>query len=183
MFRFRPLPLFVLLFCLLTTAVMIPPAARSQPIEAADGCVVGEKPLPGNPLCPEPRDAEAVAYQDIASAGPLTHIFSGVDASVQVAHSLDGTTYEFFPPSIRPGDSGTFLVVDGVLYAPHFSSHGLTATSNLGSYTWFTTVSQTAVSGAGTSLARHCFGSPRTRAVTNSCRSPGICQPKSSAVT
>ena len=150
MFRFRPLPLFVLLFCLLTTAVMIPPAARSQPIEVADGCVVSEKPLPGHPLCPEPRDAEAVAYQDITSSGPLTHIFSGVDASVQVAHALDGTTYEFFPPSIRPGDSGTFLVVDGVLYAPHFSSHGLTATSSLGSYTRFTTVSQTAVSGAGT---------------------------------
>ena len=69
---------------------------------------------------------------------------------MQVAHALDGTTYEFFPPSIRPGDSGTFLVVDGVLYAPHFSSHGLTATSSLGSYTRFTTVSQTAVSGAGT---------------------------------
>ena len=44
MFRFRPLPLFVLLFCLLTTAVMIPPAALSQP----------EKP--------EPRHAEAEAF-------------------------------------------------------------------------------------------------------------------------
>ena len=150
MFRFRPALFFVLLFCLLTTAVMLTPAVRSQPIDASDGCVVSEKSLPGRSLCPAPHAADAVAYRDITSSGPLTHIFAGVDAAVQVAHALDGTTYEFYRPSVIPGDSGTFLAVDGALFAPHFSNHGGTATGNLGSYTQFTTVSQTAVLGVGT---------------------------------
>ena len=150
MVRFRPADPFILLFCILTTAIMLPSAVRSQPIDASAGCVLSEKPLPGQPPCLEGQDASAVAYRDITSAGPLTHIFAGVDASVQVAHALDGATYEFYPSHTIPGDSGTFLVVDGVLYAPHFANHGGTATSGLGSYTQFTTVSQTAVLGAGT---------------------------------
>ncbi|MBX7254013.1 MAG: DUF11 domain-containing protein, partial [Candidatus Promineofilum sp.] len=109
-----------------------------------------EKPATGAPACPDGRAKSTVAYADISSAGPLTHIFAGIEASAQVAHALDATTYEFYPPSTIPGDAGTFLVVDGTLYAPRFAEHGRTATGNLGSYTTFTPVSQTAVQGAGT---------------------------------
>lgn len=91
-----------------------------------------------------------VSYQDISSSGPLTHIFVGAETSVQVAHALDGSTYEFYPPSTAPGDAGTFVVVDGILYAPNFSAHNGSATGSLGSYTPFTEVSQSQVSGSGT---------------------------------
>ena len=91
----------------------------------------------------------AISYQDISSVGPLTHIFAGAESSVQVAHAADGTTYEFYPPQVIPGDAGTFIVVDDTLYAPDFSQHSGSATGNLGTYTPFTQVSQTPVSGTG----------------------------------
>src|SRR6266487_6933791 len=44
-------------------------------------------------------DAPAVTpFVDIASAGPLIHVYLGNELSCQVAHMLDGTTLEFFPP-------------------------------------------------------------------------------------
>ena len=89
-------------------------------------------------------------YMDIASAGPLTHVYLGNELSCQVWHALDGTTGEFYPPFTIPGDSGTFIAMDGMLYAPDFTSHGTTATGGLGAYTPFTPVSQTAVTGSGT---------------------------------
>jgi hypothetical protein len=94
-----------------------------------------------------------LAYRDIASEGPLTHVYVGNDLSCQVNHQNEGTTGEFYPPDSIPGDCGTFLAVDGdVLYAPDFPSHGTTATTGfLGSYTPYTAVSQTPVSGSGTS--------------------------------
>src|SRR5438132_11206870 len=39
----------------------------------------------------------------------------------------------------------------GTLYAPDFANHGTTATGNLGTYTVFTPISQTPVTGTGTS--------------------------------
>ena len=150
MFTSRPVHALVILFGLLTLGLSLPPAARSQPGDAPGGCVLAEKPAPGAAACPDGRAKSAVAYVDIASAGPLTHLYAGVEASVQVDHALDGTVHEFFPPGTIPGDAGTFLVVDGTLYAPNFGAHGITATGNLGSYTPFTAVSQTAVLGAGT---------------------------------
>jgi len=87
---------------------------------------------------------------DISSTGPLTHIWVGEDLSCQVQHIADGTTHEFYPPDVFPGDAGTFIAMGGVLYAPDFFSHGSTSAGfNLGDYTPFTTVSQTAVSGSG----------------------------------
>jgi uncharacterized repeat protein (TIGR01451 family) len=94
--------------------------------------------------------APATAFQDIASSGPLTHIYIGEELSAQVNHILDGATGEFFPPSVIPGDCGTFIVINGTLYAPDFSSHGGTATSGLGTYTPFTPISQSPVTGSGT---------------------------------
>jgi uncharacterized repeat protein (TIGR01451 family) len=91
----------------------------------------------------------ATPYKDIASAGPLTHIYLGDELSCQIAHSAD-TFLEFYPPSIIPGDCGTFVAVGGSLYAPNFSAHGGTATGGLGGYTPFTPVSQSNVTGTGT---------------------------------
>ena len=91
----------------------------------------------------------ATPYQDISSAGPLTHIQLGDELSCQVAHTLDPLFLEFFPPGTVPGDCGTFVAVGGALYAPNFAAHGGTATGALGAYTPFTPVSQSAVTGAG----------------------------------
>jgi len=91
-------------------------------------------------------------FRDIASSGPLTHVYLGNELSCQVAHTGD-TDLELYPPDTVPGDCGTFLVVQGTdtLYAPNFRAHGGTATGSLGDYTPWTPVSQSAVSGSGTS--------------------------------
>jgi uncharacterized repeat protein (TIGR01451 family) len=91
----------------------------------------------------------ATPFKDIASAGPLTHVYLGDELSCQVAHTLD-SALELFPPATIPGDCGTFVAMGGVLYAPDFVSHGGTATGSLGASTPFTPVSQTNVTGAGT---------------------------------
>src|SRR5215813_8132332 len=90
-------------------------------------------------------------FMDIASAGPLTHVWLGNELSCQVQHVIDGNTHEFFPPSVIPGDCGTFIAMGETLYAPDFANHGGTATNNLGTYVVFTPVSQTPVTGTGTS--------------------------------
>src|SRR5438034_5637537 len=83
------------------------------------------------------------------SAGPLTHVWVGNDLSCQVQHIADGTVHEFYPEDIFPADAGTFLAMDGVLYAPDFSAHDNTATDNTFPNIPFTPVSQTLVSGSG----------------------------------
>ena len=96
-------------------------------------------------------DTPAVTpFMDIASAGPLTHVWLGNELSCQVQHVTDGSTHEFFPPGVIPGDCGTFIAMGGTLYAPDFANHGGTATGNLGTYVVFTPVSQTPVTGTGT---------------------------------
>jgi hypothetical protein len=92
--------------------------------------------------------AAALAYQDIASGGPLEHIHIGNELSCQVqqANVPGGSMY---PGQIPLADCGTLLVVGGNLYAPDFFSHEGTDTVPLGIYTPFTPVSQTAVSGSG----------------------------------
>src|SRR5262245_61926631 len=76
---------------------------------------------------------------DISSGGPLTDIWLGNDLSCQVQHVADGTTHEFFPQDIFPADSGTFIAMDGVLYAPDFDNHVYsTAGFSIGAYTPFT---------------------------------------------
>jgi hypothetical protein len=82
--------------------------------------------------------------------GPLTHVAIGDELSCQVQHTGD-TSLEFFPSAATPGDCGTFLVAGGALYAPNFATHDGTATGGLGAFTPFTPVSQTGVTGSGTS--------------------------------
>jgi len=94
----------------------------------------------------------ATPSADIASPpGPLTHVWVGEDLSCQVQHIADAPDYEFYGPDIFPADAGTFIAMDGVLYAPDFENHdSSTAEFFLGAYTPFTPVSQTLVSGSGT---------------------------------
>jgi hypothetical protein len=101
-------------------------------------------------LLASPSPARAVTpFADISSTGPLTHVYIGNELSCQVAHTGD-VDLELFPPNVIPGDCGSFLVVGGTLFAPDFANHGGTATGNLGSYSPFTPVSQSAVTGSGT---------------------------------
>jgi uncharacterized repeat protein (TIGR01451 family) len=94
--------------------------------------------------------ADVTPSVDISSSGPLSDIFIGNDLSCQVAHVGD-ESYELYGPTEEPADCGTFLVVGNTLYSPDFADHDYTATANLGSYTPFTPVSQTPVTGTGTS--------------------------------
>jgi len=92
----------------------------------------------------------ATAFQTISSAGPLNQIFLGVDIAAQIAHTGDAS-YEVYPSGTTPADYGTFLVVADTLYAPDFANHGGSATGSIGAYTAFTPISQSAVSGSGSS--------------------------------
>jgi hypothetical protein len=92
----------------------------------------------------------AVPFKDISSGGPLTHVYVGNELGCQVAYRTD-SRLELFPPSTIPGDCGTFVAAGGTLYAPDFANHGGTATSGLGGPTAFQPVSQSSVSGSGTS--------------------------------
>jgi hypothetical protein len=94
----------------------------------------------------------AVPFADIASGGPLEHVYVGNDLSCQVAYRGD-EALELFPPQARPGDCGTFVATGGTLYTPDFSNHDSTATFSLGDRTPFTPVSQTAVGGSGSSAS------------------------------
>ena len=92
-----------------------------------------------------------IPVADIVSAGPLTHVLLGNDLSCQVQHIDDAPDYEFYGPDIFPADAGTFIALDGVLYAPDFINHDYTSAGFfLGAYTPFTPLSQTPVTGSGT---------------------------------
>ncbi len=92
-----------------------------------------------------------VAYQTINSSGPLENIFVGADASYQIDHTAD-TNFQVYPPTVVPGDYGTFVATSDTLYASDFANHPSTYTAigGLGAYTAFTPVSQSAVMGVGT---------------------------------
>ena len=68
-----------------------------------------------------------IPVADIVSAGPLTHVLLGNDLSCQVQHIADAPDYEFYGPDIFPADAGTFIAMDGVLYAPDFTNHDYTS--------------------------------------------------------
>jgi hypothetical protein len=85
----------------------------------------------------------------ISSTGPLTNVWIGNELSCQISYAGD-TVYELYPSSAVPGDCGTFLAVGGALFAPDLVNHTSTAARGfLGTYTPFTPVSQTPVTGTG----------------------------------
>lgn len=79
--------------------------------------------------------------QVITSAGPLSQIFIANDLGCQVAYIGDAS-FQFFPSGSEQGNCGTFLYVGSTLYG----QYGSWGTGNE-----FTPVSQTAVTGSGTS--------------------------------
>lgn len=111
--------------------------------------------------------AQAVTPEtDITSAGPLTDIAIGNELSCQVSYT-DDSSFEFYPPTGTLGDCGTFLVTGGELYAPDFVNHPAgTATESLGDYTPFTPVSQSAVTGSGTSASPYQITTTATAGTT-----------------
>lgn len=100
-------------------------------------------------LAAVPATAPA-ALQEITSDGPLTSVVVGDNFGCQVAHRSDARL-ELFPSSAKPGDCGTFLAIGTDLYAP--TPPAGSAAGGLGSRTPFTPVSQTPVTGSGTSAS------------------------------
>jgi hypothetical protein len=98
---------------------------------------------------PESRTFTVDTLRDIGSVGPLEHIYLGNELSCQV-DLTDDTVFSFFPSGTRPGDCGTMLAAAGTVYTPDFAGHVGTAT-NIPSAVAFTRVSQSPVTGAGTS--------------------------------
>jgi hypothetical protein len=97
--------------------------------------------------------AAAVPFQDIASGGPLTHVFVGNELSCQIAHAGD-SAFELYPSSATPADCGTLVSAGGTLFAPDFANHSSSAAASpLGATVPYTPVSQTAVTGSGTAAA------------------------------
>ena len=94
----------------------------------------------------------AVPFVDITSAGPLTSVTLGNELGCQVAYSGDARL-ELFPSSAKPGDCGTFVFTAGTLFAPNLAAHDSSSANSIGAYTPFMPVSQTAVTGAGTSAS------------------------------
>jgi hypothetical protein len=94
----------------------------------------------------------AVPFKEIGSSGPLTSVVLGNELSCQVAYTGD-SALELYPSRAKPGDCGTFLAIGDTLFAPNFSAHDGTATGLSGSSTPFTPVSQSEVSGQGTSAS------------------------------
>jgi hypothetical protein len=95
--------------------------------------------------------AQPTPSQDIQSSGTLSDIWIGNELSCQIAHTGNSAP-EFFPASAGVGDCGTFLAVNGTLYGPDFANHPCcTATSFGDTETPFSTVSQSGVTGTGTS--------------------------------
>lgn len=85
--------------------------------------------------------AAAYADQAFTSDGPVEGMWVGSDLACQVSYQA-GNTFEFYPPSVAPGDCGVALLLDGTMYAPDFSAHEVTATDNLGYHETFTPVSE-----------------------------------------
>jgi hypothetical protein len=83
----------------------------------------------------------------IDSGGPLRQITIGNTLACQVAHTADAA-FELFPSQSQTGDCGTFVAVGGVLYGPVFGP--ASAAAAIGSKTPWSAVSQSGVTGAGT---------------------------------
>ena len=84
------------------------------------------------------------------TSSPLT-IVVGNDTSTQVYNSNVPGTGQFYPPGCGPGetaDNGIFVSLGGIVYGPDFDNHPCGSASN--SYTPWTQVSMTPVTGTGT---------------------------------
>lgn len=103
-------------------------------------------------LCLAPSAVAVVPFKTVASPGPLTSVAVGNDGSCQIGYRGDARL-ELFPSGTTPGDCGTLIYTANTLYAPSFSNHGGTASSGIGASTPYTPVSQSEVSGTGSSTS------------------------------
>lgn len=86
---------------------------------------------------------------------PLT-IYVADDASFQVLNANVPGSGQFYPsgPTCNPGDAGVFADAGGILYAPNFGMHPCgSATGGIGTFTPWTPVSISAVTGTGSSAS------------------------------
>ena len=86
------------------------------------------------------------------TGNPLT-IVVGNDTSLQVYNSNVPGTGQFYPPDCTAGetaDAGTFAGIAAVVYGPDFTNHPCGSASN--TYTAWTPVSMTPVTGTGTAV-------------------------------
>ncbi|MFN2188452.1 MAG: hypothetical protein ACK2T3_06795 [Candidatus Promineifilaceae bacterium] len=92
---------------------------------------------------------ESVGYTAI-SGSPLT-INVAKDASYQVVHDAvnPSTPGQVYPTGYDEADAGVFLWFDGVAVGPDFDNHSVSASN---SYSPWVNVSQSAVTGSGTSV-------------------------------
>ena len=120
----------------------------------------------------EIRTASALAPQVFRTitGTPLT-IYVSDDASFQVLNSNVPGSGQFYPSgsTCNPGDAGVFADAGGILYAPDFGTHPCgSATGGIGTFTPWTPVSISAVTGSGTS------GSPYTVVVVVDAGTTGL---------
>ncbi|MEO8460707.1 MAG: hypothetical protein ABI451_09275, partial [Dokdonella sp.] len=84
--------------------------------------------------------------------GSPLKVIVGRDHSFQILNSAIPGIGQVYPStSSGPGDMGWFVRMGSTLYSPDFSSHGGTATGNLGTRTPYTPQSLTGVTGSGSS--------------------------------
>lgn len=97
------------------------------------------------------QSAAGVPTFRVISGTPLT-IHVGDDMSFQVYNSAVPGSGQIYPSSCAStADMGVFVDMAGILYAPDFANHPCgSATSSIGTYTAWTPVSLSAVTGTGT---------------------------------
>ena len=98
-----------------------------------------------------PHIPQAPPVVVIINGSPLT-IHVGDDTSMQVFNSnIPGGGGQFYPSGCtETADSGVFADISGILYAPNFAEHSCgSATGGISTYTPWTPVSITPVSGTG----------------------------------
>ncbi|MEO8348705.1 MAG: hypothetical protein ABI610_07320, partial [Acidobacteriota bacterium] len=98
-----------------------------------------------------PLSAAGAPALRVIAGTPLT-VHVGDDMSFQVYNSAVPGSGQIFPSSCATtADMGVFVDMAGVLYAPDFNNHPCgSATGSIGTYTAWTPVSLSAVTGTGT---------------------------------
>lgn len=93
----------------------------------------------------------AVPFKQINGSGAVGAITLGNELSCQVKLNAEQFN-SFYPANSAPGDCGTLVETGGTLYSPDWQNHDTTATGGgIGTYSAFTPVSQTQVTGNGSS--------------------------------
>ena len=117
-----------------------------------------------------PRQPQSpLAPTTVTIAGSPLNIVVGSDTSLQVTNSNVPGTGQFYPPDCAAGetaDSGTFAGILGVVYGPDFPNHPCGSAS--ATYTAWTPVSMTAVTGTGTA------SDPFTVVIVNNAGATGV---------